>query len=264
MMMGMTDSAGLTPAGSTAAELVHLEVEGPVATITLDSPHNRNALSRQLVGELAGHLGTAGAEQAVKVVLIRSSGRVFCSGADLSEASSGGMEGSARAIVALQRQLLTLPQAVVVEVGGPVRAGGIGIVAASDIAICAEEASFALTEVKFGLAAAIISLTVHQRMSPRSAALTTLGGEVFTAAQAAAYGLVTAAVPGDRLAEEVRATCESLATGAAQGLRESKRILNRDLVERIDERGEELAALSATLFASAEARAAMTAFLARG
>ena len=83
-------------------------------------------------------------------------------------------------------------------------------------------------------------------MNPRAAALTTLGGEVFSGEQAAAYGLVTAAVPADELEAEVRRTCESLATGAAQGLRESKRILNRDLVARIDERGEELAALSAT------------------
>ncbi|MBJ7356339.1 enoyl-CoA hydratase-related protein [Nocardioides sp.] len=255
----MTDSPS-----EPAAELVHLEVDGPVATITLDSPHNRNALSRQLVTELVGHVATAGEDGSVRVVLIRSSGRVFCSGADLSEASSGGMEEGTRAIVALQRQLLTLPKPVVTEVAGPVRAGGIGIVAASDVAVVSTEASFALTEVKLGLAAAIISLTVHQRMNPRAAALTTLGGEVFTGEQAAAYGLVTVAVPAAELEAEVRRTCESLATGAAQGLRESKRILNRDLVARIDERGEELAALSATLFASDEAREAMTAFLSRG
>jgi enoyl-CoA hydratase/carnithine racemase len=144
-----------------------------------------------------------------------------------------------------------------------VRAGGIGIVAAADLAVAAEDATFALTEVKLGLAAAIISLTVHHRMTPRAAALTTLGGEVFSGTEAAAYGLVTRAVPADRLAEEIQALCASLATGAAQGLRESKRILNHELVERIDTRGEEMAALSARLFASDEAKAAMTAFLSR-
>ena len=100
-------------------------------------------------------------------------------------------------------------------------------------------------------------------MNPRAAALTTLGGEVFSGEQAAAYGLDTTAVPADELEAEVRRTCESLATGASQGLRESKRILNHDLVERIDTRGEEMAALSARLFASEEAREAMTAFLTR-
>ena len=245
-------------------ELVHYETgDDGVATITLDSPHNRNALSRQLVTELFERLEAAERDDAVKVVLIRSSGRVFCSGADLSEATSQGMEQGAKEIVRLQRLIATMGKPVVVEVAGPVRAGGIGIVAAADIAIAAEEATFALTEVKLGLAAAIISLTVHHRMNPRAAALTTLSGEVFSGTEAAAYGLVTKAVPAADLGEEVRRVCASLVTGALQGLRESKRILNADLVARIDARGEEMAALSASLFASEEAKEAMTAFLTR-
>ena len=245
------------------AELVRYVVADAVATITLDSQHNRNALSRRLVTELFAHLEAAEADDAVRVVLIRAEGRVFCSGADLSEASAEGMEVGARRIVDLQRLVVTMSKPVVTRVHGAVRAGGIGIVAASDIAIAADEATFALTEVKLGLAAAIISLTVHHRMNPRAAALTTLGGEVFGGREAAAYGLVTTAVPGDDLDAEVARVCASLATGAPQGLRESKRILNRDLVARIDAHGEELAALSARLFASDEAREAMAAFLSR-
>jgi enoyl-CoA hydratase/methylglutaconyl-CoA hydratase len=245
------------------AELVHYEVANQVATVTLDSPHNRNALSRQLVTELFAGLEAADADESVKVVLIRAAGRVFCSGADLSEASTVGMEEGARRIVDLQRLIVTMDKPVVTRLAGATRAGGIGIVAASDIAIAAHDATFALTEVKLGLAAAIISLTVHHRMTPRAASLTTLGGEVFTGAEAASYGLVTAAVPADALDDEVARVCASLATGAAQGLRESKRILNRDLVARIDTHGYELAALSARLFASPEAHEAMTAFLSR-
>ena len=245
------------------AELVRYAVADAVATITLDSQHNRNALSRRLVTELFVHLEAAEADDAVRVVLIRAEGRVFCSGADLSEASAEGMEVGARRMVDLQRLVVTMSKPVVTRVHGAVRAGGIGIVAASDIAIAADEATFALTEVKLGLAAAIISLTVHHRMNPRAAALTTLGGEVFGGREAAAYGLVTTAVPGDDLDAEVARVCASLATGAPQGLRESKRILNRDLVARIDAHGEELAALSARLFASDEAREAMAAFLSR-
>ena len=244
-------------------ELVHLDVADGLATITLDSPHNTNARSRQLVTELFGHLETATADEGVKAVLIRSADRVFCSGADLSEATTVGMEEGARRIVELQRLICTMPKPVVTEVLGAVRAGGIGIIAASDISVVAEDATFALTEVKLGLAAAIISLTVHARMNPRAASLTTLGGEVFRGADAAAYGLVTEAVPADGLAAAVEQVCASLCTGAAQGLRESKRILNAELVERIDRYGEEMAALSARLFASDEAREAMTAFLTR-
>ena len=86
---------------------------------------------------------------------------------------------------------------------------------------------------------------------------------MFSGAEASAYGLVTVAVPADRLDAEVERVCGSLVTGAPQGLRESKRILNRDLVARIDAGGEEMAALSARLFASDDAREAMTAFLNR-
>jgi enoyl-CoA hydratase/methylglutaconyl-CoA hydratase len=253
----------MTAMSDAPAELVRYDVADAVATITLDSQHNRNALSRQLVTELFAHLEAAEADDAVRVVLIRAEGRVFCSGADLTEASAEGMEVGARRIVDLQRLVVTMSKPVVTRLHGAVRAGGIGIVAASDVAIAADEATFALTEVKLGLAAAIISLTVHHRMNPRAAALTTLGGEVFGGREAAAYGLVTTAVPGDALDAEVARVCASLATGAPQGLRESKRILNRDLVARIDAHGEELAALSARLFASDEAREAMAAFLSR-
>ena len=244
-------------------ELVHYTVADAVATITLDSPHNRNALSRQLVSELFACIERAAGDDEVTAVLIAAEGRVFCSGADLSEAATGGMEEGARRIVELQRLIATLDKPVVTRLYGAVRAGGIGIVAASDIAIAADDATFALTEVKLGLAAAIISLTVHHRMNPRAAALTTLGGEVFTGAEAAAYGLVTRAVPAAELDAEVQRVCASLATGAAQGLRESKRILNRELIARIDEQGAEMAELSARLFASEEAKSAMTAFLSR-
>ena len=180
------------------AELVRYAVTDAVATITLDSQHNRNALSRQLVTELFDHLEAAEADDAVRVVLVRAEGRVFCSGADLAEATTEGMEVGARRIVDLQRLIVTMDKPVVTRVHGAVRAGGIGIVAASDIAIAADDATFALTEVKLGLAAAIISLTVHHRMNPRAAALTTLGGEVFSGREAAAYGLVTTAVPARR------------------------------------------------------------------
>src|SRR3954469_23816805 len=203
-------------------ELVHYAVSDAVATITLDSQHNRNALSRRLVTELSDRLARADADVDAKVVLVRQEGRTFCSGADMSEATAGGMEDGARRIVALQRQIVTLDKPVVARVEGAVRAGGIGIVAAADVAVSAHDATYALTEVKLGLAAAIISLTVHARMNPRSATLTTLGGETFTGAQAAAYGLVTVAVPADQLDDTVATICAQLATGAAQGLRESK------------------------------------------
>lgn len=244
-------------------EVVHYEVADRIATITLDSPHNRNALSRQLVTELFDRLDRADQDADVLAVVLRSSGRVFCSGADLTEASTTPMEEGARAIVSLQRTIVGLSKPVVAVVVGAARAGGIGIVAASDVVLAAEDATFALTEVKLGLAPAVISLTVLPRLTQRAAALTALGGEVFTGAEAVDYGLVTKAVPADQLDAALTELCGHLRTGAAQGLRETKRLLAADLLERIDAHGEDLVALSARLFGSDEAREAMVAFLSR-
>ncbi|GAB2979484.1 enoyl-CoA hydratase-related protein [Nocardioides montaniterrae] len=247
----------------TTTELVHLDVADGVATITLDSPANRNALSKQLVTELLGHLEAIDGREDAKVVILRSSGRVFCSGADLSEASTVPLEEGLAAIARLQRLILTLAQPVVTVVQGAARAGGIGIVAASDVAIVAEDATFALTEVKLGLTPAIISLTVFPRLTQRAAQMAALGGEVFSGADAAAYGLVSLAVPAAELDEAVEAVVERLGTGAAQGLRETKALLNAAMVADIDARAGELGALSGRLFASDAAREAMLAFLSR-
>jgi enoyl-CoA hydratase/methylglutaconyl-CoA hydratase len=178
MMGRMTDQAE-TP-------YVRYAVDGAVATLTLDSPHNRNALSRKLVTELFEGLGQAETDDTVRVILLRSADRVFCSGADLSEAATTPMEEGARAIVQLQRRIVASEKPVVVRLDGPVRAGGTGIVASADVVIASEEAHFALTEVKLGVAPAIISLTVLPRLTSRAAALTCLAGEKFGAAEAAA------------------------------------------------------------------------------
>ncbi|HET6561808.1 MAG TPA: enoyl-CoA hydratase family protein [Marmoricola sp.] len=242
-------------------ELVHYDVADGVATLTLDSPHNRNALSRQLVSELFDGLDRAEADGAAKVVLLRSADRVFCSGADLSEASGEGMAEGARRIVELQRRIVASPKPVVVRLDGPVRAGGIGIVAAADIAIAARGATFALTEVRLGLAAAIISLTVFHRMTSRAASRAALTGETFDAGTAADWGLVTEVT--EDVDGAVAAVLADLGKGHPQGLRESKRVLNAELLARIEGRGQEMAELSAELFGSEAAREAMHAFLSK-
>ena len=243
-------------------DLVHLDVEaGPagLATITLDSPRNRNALSRQLVSELFDCFDRAEQDDAVKVVLLRSADRVFCSGADLSEASAEGMVEGAQRIVELQRRIVASPKPVVVRLDGPVRAGGIGIVAAADIAITGSGATFALTEVRLGLAAAVISLTVFNRMSSRAASRAVLTGETFDAATSAEWGLVTE-VAAD-VGGAVDRVVSDLLKGHPQGLRESKRVVNADLLDQLERRGEEMAELSGRLFGSDAAREAMLAFL---
>ncbi|MFL6088907.1 MAG: enoyl-CoA hydratase-related protein [Aeromicrobium sp.] len=245
-------------------ELVHLSVADEVATITLDSPHNRNALSRQLLTELVAHLGAAADDDGVKVILLRSADRVFCSGADLSEvAGAGSADEGVKAIVQLQRFLATLPKPVVVELKGPVRAGGLGIVGAADMVIAAESVTFALTEVRLALAPSVISLSLLTRFTSRSAADLFLTGRTFTAAEAASVGLITRVVADDELEAEIARVITDLRAGHRQGHRETKLLLNHDLIARIDALGDEVAAQSARLFGSDEAREAIMAFLSK-
>ncbi|MCL3817016.1 enoyl-CoA hydratase-related protein [Aeromicrobium wangtongii] len=244
-------------------ELVHLEVADDVATITLDSERNRNALSKQLVSELSAQLAAADADPGARAILVRSAGRVFCSGADLSEAAEGSMVEGAKGLIALQRQIVTAAKPVVVELAGPVRAGGLGIVGAADLVIAAESVTFALTEVRLALAPAVISATLLPRLTDRAASDLFLTARTFDAAEAAAIGLVTRVVPDAELQAEVARALGELVKGYPQGLRETKKLLNQDVVARLDALGPALAELSGELFGSDEARAAMTAFLNR-
>ena len=207
-------------------ELVHHDVADGVGTITLDSPHNRNALSRQLVTELFAALEAARSDDSA-VVVLRSADRVFCSGADLSEATEGAMEQGTRALVDLQRLIVTHPKPVVVRLAGPVRAGGLGLVASADIAICSDDVTFAFTEARLGVAPAVISLTVLARMTSRAAFDTFLTGRTFDAAEAAAMGLVTRSVPADELDDEIARVCDDLRQAHPQRLAETKALLAR-------------------------------------
>ena len=129
--------------------------------------------------------------------------------------------------------------------------------------IAAESVTFALTEVRLGLAPAVISLSLLARLQPRAAADIFLSGRTFDAGEAARIGLITRAVPDADLAIAVRETLAELAKGSPQGLAETKRLLNEELIARIDRDGSKVAAQSAALFASPEAQEAMRAFLTR-
>src|SRR4051795_12955930 len=121
------------------------------------------------------------------------------------------MVEGAKAIVDLQRQIATATKPVVVELGGPVRAGGLGIVGAADIVIAAESVTFQLTEVRLGLAAAVISISLIPRFSDRAAADLILTARTFGAVEAAGSGLITRAVPDANLGSEVSAVLADLA-----------------------------------------------------
>jgi enoyl-CoA hydratase len=162
-------------------------------------------------------------------------------------------------MLALLRAIIDLPKPVVARIDGAVRAGGIGIVGACDIAIASSNASFAFTEVRLGLAPAIISLTTLGRMTQRAASRYYLTGEKFDAAAAAECGLITVAT--DELDVGVGQVADALRTCSPQGLAESKRVTTHDVLAAFDAYADEMQALSARLFGSEEAREGMLSFL---
>jgi len=245
------------PTGAATTELVHYSVERGIARIELDSPHNRNALSRQLCGELAAHLSEASGDPAVRAIELTHTGSVFCAGADLSEASSG--PSSTDAMVTLLRLILEAPKPVVARLSGHVRAGGLGLVGAADIVIASRAVTFAFTEVRIGVAPAIITLTTLGRMTERAAGRYLLTGEKFDAATAADIGLITAAV--DDLDAAAAELYDQLRLCSPQGLAETKALTTRATRTAVKDDAAHLAALSARLFGTAEAQEGMQAFL---
>ena len=242
-------------------ELVHLDVAAGVATITLDSPANRNALSAQLRRELLGHLDTALADDAVRVVVLGHTGRVFCSGMDLKESrGAGAADQGVNEVPTILQRIWTAPKPVVAKVGGPTRAGGVGLVAACDIAVAATAATFAFSEVRIGVVPAVISVTVLPRLLPRAAHELFLTGETFDAARAVAIGLLTSAVPADELDAAVARSVDMLRRGAPGALAATKQLLLGTPTGSMSERFAAMLELSAGFFAGAEGQEGMRAF----
>ncbi|WP_189910969.1 enoyl-CoA hydratase family protein [Streptomyces albogriseolus] len=226
-----------------------------VETLSLDAPERRNALSAALVGDLAAALTDAGKNTGVRAVVLTHTGNTFSAGADLKDPPAPS------ALTGLLRQIVELPKPVVARVTGHVRAGGLGLLAACDIAVASRAATFAFTEVRIGVAPAVISLPLLPRTDPRALARYYLTGERFDADEAARIGLLT--VAGDDADDTLAPVLDGLRRSAPEALAETKRLLTAKVLETFDRDADALTALSARLFASAPAREGMTAFLER-
>ncbi|MFF4400383.1 enoyl-CoA hydratase family protein [Streptomyces sp. NPDC001480] len=226
-----------------------------IETLSLDSTDTRNALSAALVGELADALTDCAKDTDVRAVVLTHTGTTFCAGADLRDPPHPD------ALVALLRQILELRKPVLARITGHVRAGGLGLLAACDIAAASTRSDFAFTEVRIGVAPAVISLTVLPRTDPRALARHYLTGERFDAAEAVRLGLLTAA--GDDVDGVLEPVLDGLRRSSPQGLTETKQLLTARVLETFDRDAADLTALSARLFSSPQAREGMTAFLER-
>lgn len=245
------------------SELVHCAIAGGVATITLDSPSNRNALSRQLLNELHGALDLA-EQDGARVIVLTHTPPVFCAGADLKERSGSAVSGTDGSAIATSSTLMVRAierlssgnAPTIAAVNGAVRAGGVGLMAACDLVVVAPSVTFAFTEVRIGVAPAIISVPILARCGWSKLAAPFLTGETFDAATARDMGLVT------HVAADVTATVATLVAGILAGgpiaIAETRRVL-RGTAPNLSE----MQALSEALFNSAEAAEGMRAFAAK-
>ncbi|MET9202510.1 enoyl-CoA hydratase family protein [Gordonia sp. NPDC003585] len=251
-------------------ELVHSAVDNGVLTLTLDSPKNRNALGETLVAQLLAGLHGAESDTSVRSVVLTHTGGTFCAGADLSEALTKGVsveEASSigtSAMLDLMRTIMELPKPVIAKVNGHVRAGGLGLLGASDMAFGGPDCTFALTESRLGLAPSVISLTLLPKLTARASGRYFLTGETFDPATAVAVGLLTETTDSAAgLDDLVAAVLTGVRKASPQGLAASKALTTAGHLADFTRYARQRAGESAELFASPEAREGMTAFLSK-
>ena len=238
--------------------VVGLEVADGVATITLDSQHNRNALSRQLLADL--HHALDGAEAvAPRVIVLTHRGPSFCAGADLKERSAtGSAPADSAPFVGVLERLMDAACPPIAVVNGAVRAGGIGLMASCDLVVVHTSTTFALTEVRVGVAPAIISVPILRRVPASRIAAAMLTGESFDAEAARSMGLVTH-VSSD-VVSTVDDLCEGVAHGAPAAVAATKRVLNTVPVMERTAAFAAMASLSNEMFNGPDAAEGMAAF----
>lgn len=231
-------------------ELVTYRLDRGIAWITLNAPERRNALTTAMMTRLSSLLQTADEDDAVRVVVLGHAGTAFCAGIDL-----GSDTPPVQAFPSLLSSLLAVDKPVVARVGGAARAGGIGLLAACDLAVAARSATFAFSEVRVGVVPAVISAVVLPRLAPAAARELFLTGEVFDGVRAASIGLVTTAV--DDVDAAVASYVDSLLLGGPTALAGIKALFRDDL---LSDRLAALAVESAQWFAGDEGREGMAAF----
>jgi methylglutaconyl-CoA hydratase len=242
--------------------LVGVQHSGGVRTLSLNSPANRNALSARLLDELAAALRDATSAPDVRAIVLTGSGTVFCSGADLSERRAGAGVSAPNVMPEILTGMVESPVPVIARVNGHARAGGLGLIAAADLAVAPEAASFAFTEVRVGVAPAMILVPALRVVDPRFLARMTLTGERFTAREAAAAGLLSAVVADEAALDEwVAERTDEIRRSAPGAIGATKELLRSLPAAGWADGLAQAATRSAELFAADEAAEGMAAFL---
>jgi methylglutaconyl-CoA hydratase len=268
-----TGNAGTRAAGSgVGAPPARLEIRigDGVAVVTLARPEVHNAFDEVLIAELTATLKTLDADAAVRVVVLAGQGRSFCAGADLgwmqrmAGYSHAENLADAGALAAMLATLDRMGKPTIARVHGAAYGGGVGLVACCDIAVAAEEATFALSEVKLGLIPATIGPYVVAAIGARQARRYFLTAERFTAAEALRIGLVHDVVPAAAVDRRVDALIDALRAAGPRAQAEAKALVRAVSSRPVDDAViADTVARIAAVRASAEGREGVAAFLQR-
>ena len=245
-----------------------LRFDAGVSTVTLNRPDVRNAFNQEVIAELTAVFLELGRRPEVRCVVLAASGTAFCAGADLNwmkRMASYSRDENVDDATALARMLEVIyecPKPTLAKVQGDVYAGGLGLVAACDIAIAADTAHYCVSEVRIGLIPATISPYLIRAMGARAAHRWFLTAERFAAAQATACGLVHEAVPAGDLDARVAALARTLVQAGPEALKACKKLLH-DVAgqEMSDSLLEDTAERIADIRVTPEGREGIAAFL---
>lgn len=243
-------------------DAVLYEVSGGIATLTLNEPDNRNALSRTLIAGLVARLDEALADPSVRAVVVTNNGHVFCAGADLSAPPSSTDEPSESMTSVLQR-IMRAPKPMIARIAGHCSGGGVGLAAAFDISVAADDVKFGFTEARIGVSPAIISVVCLPKMRRADASEMFLRADRFLAGRAAEVGLINRAVPADELDAEIEAIVNDVVRGGPLALAACKQLIDEVPEMAVDDAFAFTTPFSMALFESDEAKAGIAAFRSR-
>jgi methylglutaconyl-CoA hydratase len=220
-------------------EFDRLSPEGELATLTLNRPEKRNAISMEMIAELLAAFDEAESSPAGALILT-AAGRAFCSGMDLDvlKAISGqsveqNLEDSRR-MARLFRRLYSFSKPVIAAVNGPAIAGGCGLATLADFTLAVPEAKFGYTEVRVGFMAAIVSVFLVRQIGEKRTRDLLLSGRILDAEEARQIGLVTAIVPAEKLLDCSRELARSLLASSPSSVLRTKQLLWQFTQDELD------------------------------
>lgn len=243
--------------------VVRSETAGGVCTVTLDDPERKNALSAQLTSELMDALDAAEADDAVRVIVLTNTGNTFCAGANLSERSGRSEASSLRQVdpAKMFARFGRSAKPYVGKINGHCVAGGMGLAAAMDYSVVLDTAKMGFTEVRIGVAPAMISVLCLPKMRASDARAAFLRGNRFLAPEAERMGIINRAVSAAEIDAVVNEVVGDLVKGSPAALAATKQLLANVSNMTTDDAFAWTAPLSAELFKGDDAKEGMAAFL---